>query len=139
MWIMAGLVLLVIGGVANALDAQPKRPMVLWTAVEVATFVRGLGPAYESYAVKLLAAGIDGRALRAISDPILEQSGVSTVSASSPPSPHNPNHHLILSPSLHTIPVFPKSHDFHLTDHIHVRRDPTADRDQRTIRDRMER
>jgi hypothetical protein len=74
-WVVVAL--LVIGGVANALETKTKRPMVVWTAAEVFTFVRGLGLAYEPHADKLLAAGIDGVGLRGMSDAILEQSGVS--------------------------------------------------------------
>jgi SAM domain (Sterile alpha motif) len=78
MWAAAVLLLFALGAVANALEhgRTPAKPMQIWTEEDAAAFVRAIGPAYAGYADKLLAASIDGRALRGMTDAILADTGV---------------------------------------------------------------
>lgn len=85
MWVVGFGILLIIGAVANIIEERNKKdavkvkPIIVWTSAEVYTFIRARSEtgAYDSYADKFLAAGVDGRALKEMTLAMLEQFGVS--------------------------------------------------------------
>ena len=67
-----------VAGVLLGKDVAPAppKPLDAWTAADVAVWVRGLGPAYNCYAVEFERNGVNGRALRALSPSGLAELGV---------------------------------------------------------------